>query len=46
MVFYKGALTYNDLNKMPIPEILKLNNLAYRINKERADAEKSAMRKK
>ena len=38
MVFYKGALSYNDLQIMPYPDILKLNDYAQRINKERERA--------
>lgn len=35
MVFYKGALTYAELEAMPIPRIFELNDLAARINRER-----------
>ena len=35
MVFYKGALSYSELNEMPYPRILKLNHFAQRINRER-----------
>jgi len=38
MVFYKGALSYSELNEMPYPEILKLNHFADRINKARERA--------
>ena len=34
MVFYKGALTYQDLESLPIPEILELTNMSLRIEKE------------
>ena len=46
MKFYNGAVTYSGLNKMTIPEIIKLNDLACRISRERAEQEKAAMRKK
>ena len=41
MVFYKGALTYEALQKMPIPELLVLRDEADRINKEVARKQKS-----
>jgi len=34
MVFYKGAITYNDFEVMPLPEILNLKTGAEKINKE------------
>lgn len=34
MVFYKGALSYHDLQEMPYPEVFKLNKLAAQINEE------------
>jgi len=34
MVFYKGALSYTDLQSMPIPELYQLNAHAAKINKE------------
>lgn len=43
MVFYKGALPYNELQGMPYPEILKLNEFAERINKERERAAKNGV---
>jgi len=43
MVFYKGALSYKQLQEMPYPEILKLNEFAQRINKERERAAKNGI---
>jgi hypothetical protein len=31
MVFYKGAISYSDLQEIPIPEILQLHNNAMKI---------------
>lgn len=39
MVFYKGGLSYTELNYMPIPLVLEYNSHAERINK---DAERKA----
>ena len=43
MVFYKGSLSYSQLQGMPYPEILKLNEFAERINKERERATKNGI---
>ena len=43
MVFYKGAISYGEFQKMPYPEILKLNKFAERINKERERAAKNGV---
>lgn len=43
MVFYKGALSYTELQEMPYPEIFKLNKFAERINKERERAAKNGI---
>lgn len=43
MVFYKGALSYSELQEMPYPEILRLNEFAGRINKERERAVKNGI---
>ena len=43
MVFYKGALSYSELQAMPYPELLKLNEFAERINKERERASKNGI---
>lgn len=34
MVFYKGSLTYNDLENMPLDRIIEFNKYATRIQKE------------
>jgi len=34
MVFYKGALSYETLQAMPVPDLLQLRDEADRINKE------------
>lgn len=34
MVFYKGGLTYSELNNMPIPLVLKYYEFANQINRE------------
>lgn len=43
MVFYKGGLSYTELQNMPIPEVLKLNNFAQRINKDQERAAKNGI---
>jgi hypothetical protein len=40
MYFFKGGLTYSDLNNMPIPEVLRYNDYAKRINKDQEQASK------
>lgn len=35
MVFYKGAVSYNDLQSMPLPELFKLQEFAVKIAKSR-----------
>lgn len=35
MMVYNGGLTYQDLNNMPIPQVIEYNLHADRINKER-----------
>lgn len=40
MVFYKGALSYETLQNMPLPEIYQLNLHAGRISKEIEKASK------
>ena len=35
MVFYKGAVSYEAFKDMPIPELLDLNDLARRVDKQR-----------
>lgn len=34
MVFYKGALSYSELQSMPLPELYQLNEYAVKINRE------------
>ena len=34
MVFYKGGVSYKELQEMPFPELLELKAHADRINKE------------
>jgi hypothetical protein len=43
MVFYKGGLSYTELQNMPLPEVYKLNKFAERINKERERAMKNGV---
>jgi hypothetical protein len=38
MVFYKGAVSYKDLNEMPFYELLRLNKYASKIAKEQEAA--------
>lgn len=45
MVFYKGALSYETLQNMPIPEILELKNHANIISQEEADKIESASKR-
>lgn len=35
MVFYRGALSYTELQNMPLPEMLRLQKYAVNINEER-----------
>lgn len=35
MVFYKGGLSYTEAQSITIPELLRLNDMASKINKER-----------
>jgi hypothetical protein len=46
MVFYKGAVSYGDLNEMPLDEVLQLNHFASKINKAQEYESKKAMRKR
>lgn len=34
MVFYKGGLSYSELNNMPIPLVLEYHEYAERMNRE------------
>lgn len=34
MVFYKGGLSYTELNNMPIPLVLEYHDYAEKMNKE------------
>lgn len=40
MVFYKGGLSYTDLQSMPIPELFRYHGYASRINREMEKAAK------
>lgn len=40
MIFYKGGLSYTELQSMPLPNIFRLQEFAARINKERERANK------
>jgi hypothetical protein len=45
MVYYKGAVTYKEFQNMPIPEILKLQEYAEKINKkQQAELERQTKR--
>jgi len=41
MVFYKGGLSYTELQNMPLPEVFRLQDYAAKINKERKRAAES-----
>lgn len=43
MVFYKGGFSYSELQEMPLPELLRYNDYATKINKERERAMKSGV---
>lgn len=45
MVYYKGGVTYSELQAMPIPELLELSNNACSINESIEQAQKRASRK-
>lgn len=34
MVFYKGGLSYTELNNMPLPLVIKYNDYAIKMQKE------------
>ena len=40
LVFYKGGLSYTEAQNLPIPELMKLNDLAAKINRENEKASK------
>lgn len=45
MVYYKGSISYNEFQNMPIPEILKLQEYAEKINKkQQAEIERQQKR--
>ena len=45
MRFYKGAITYDNLNEMTIPEIIYYNEMANRIiEEEKKELDKSKRR--
>lgn len=46
MVYYKGAITYNELQNMPIPEMLKLQEYAEKITKkQQAELERQSKKR-
>ena len=45
MIFYKGGLTYSELNNMPLPLVIDYYNYAIKINKEREKQIKKSRRR-
>jgi hypothetical protein len=43
MIFYKGSMSYETLQNMPIPELLRWQKYAAKINKERERAAKNGV---
>lgn len=43
MVFYKGGLSYTELQNMPLPDVFRLQDYAVKINKERERAAKNGI---
>lgn len=44
MVFYKGSISYNEFQEMPINDLIDLNNFAQKISSEHEKEMKKASR--